>query len=88
MPGLQAILEFGFVEDVVILSNCQGFACPPPYIRTALLILQVPPFSDVQLITDRFPGIRVVRQDPVECLFSFIASSNNNISRITQVCPQ
>mmetsp|Transcript_295 Transcript_295/g.635 ORF Transcript_295/g.635 Transcript_295/m.635 type:complete len:424 (-) Transcript_295:39-1310(-) len=30
-----------------------------------------------------FPGLRVLRQDPVECLFSFICSSNNNIARIT-----
>ncbi|XP_064422380.1 N-glycosylase/DNA lyase [Latimeria chalumnae] len=30
-----------------------------------------------------FPGVRVLRQDPVECLFSFICTSNNNISRIT-----
>ncbi|KAL3872396.1 hypothetical protein ACJMK2_040324 [Sinanodonta woodiana] len=30
-----------------------------------------------------FSGIRILRQDPVECLFSFICSSNNNISRIT-----
>jgi N-glycosylase/DNA lyase len=30
------------------------------------------------------PGMRVLRQDPVECLFSFICSSNNNITRITQ----
>ncbi|VDP02140.1 unnamed protein product [Soboliphyme baturini] len=29
------------------------------------------------------PGIRVIRQDPVECLFSFICSSNNNIARIS-----
>ena len=29
------------------------------------------------------PGARVMRQDPVECLFSFICSSNNNIPRIT-----
>lgn len=27
-------------------------------------------------------GVRKVRLDPVECLFSFICSSNNNISRI------
>ncbi|NWH76780.1 OGG1 lyase, partial [Piaya cayana] len=29
------------------------------------------------------PGVRVLRQDPVECLLSFICTSNNHISRIT-----
>ena len=29
------------------------------------------------------PGMRILRQDPAECLFSFICSSNNNIRRIT-----
>ncbi|KAK9811557.1 hypothetical protein WJX72_005824 [[Myrmecia] bisecta] len=29
-----------------------------------------------------FPGARVLRQDPVECLFQFICSSNNHILRI------
>ena len=28
-----------------------------------------------------FHGARMLRQDPVECLFSFICSSNNHISR-------
>lgn len=31
------------------------------------------------------PGVRIIRQDPVECLFSFICSSNNNIPRITKM---
>ena len=31
------------------------------------------------------PGLRVLRQDPVECLISFICSSNNNISRISLI---
>lgn len=40
-----------------------------------------------QAICDRYilsfsPGVRMLRQDPVECLFSFICTSNNHISRI------
>lgn len=35
---------------------------------------------------DLFPGIRILRQDPWECLISFICSSNNNVKRISQMC--
>eukprot|EP00980_Cylindrotheca_fusiformis_P029368 scaffold23456_cov144-Cylindrotheca_fusiformis.AAC.2 len=31
------------------------------------------------------PGVRIVEQDPFECLISFICSSNNNIPRITKM---
>lgn len=34
------------------------------------------------LIAPALPGCRMLRQDPVECLFQFICSSNNHISRI------
>jgi len=31
------------------------------------------------------PGVRIIRQDPWECLISFICSSNNNIPRIAKM---
>ncbi len=36
-------------------------------------------------IAKAIPGVRIVRQDPIECMFSFICSSNNNIPRITKM---
>jgi N-glycosylase/DNA lyase len=39
----------------------------------------------MKIVTARLQGVRVVRQDPWECLISFICSSNNNIARITQM---
>lgn len=32
---------------------------------------------------DRYPGMRLLRQDPWECLVAFICSANNNIQRIS-----
>lgn len=36
-------------------------------------------------IAEALPGVRILDQDPWECLVSFICSSNNNIPRITQM---
>ncbi len=33
---------------------------------------------------DDYPGMRILRQDPWECLVAFICSANNNIPRISQ----
>lgn len=34
----------------------------------------------------KFPGIRILRQDPWETVVSFICSSNNNVKRISKMC--
>lgn len=36
-------------------------------------------------VSSYLPGVRVIRSDPVECLFSFLCSSANNIARITRM---
>ena len=38
-----------------------------------------------QAVSELYPGIRMLRQDPWENLLSFICSTNNNIARITQM---
>ncbi len=39
----------------------------------------------MRVIAQHLPGVRVIRQDPWECLISFVCSSCNNIPRITQM---
>lgn len=41
--------------------------------------------DQMAILIRSLPGHRMIRQDPVECLFAFICSSNNNIRRIQQM---
>ena len=41
-------------------------------------------FLDLVGVDSKFNRIRICRQDPFECLISFIVSANNNIKRISQ----
>ena len=41
--------------------------------------------SRLKKIAACIPGVRIIDQDPWECLVSFICSSNNNIPRITKM---
>lgn len=36
-------------------------------------------------LVDRYGGMRLLRQDPWECLVAYICSGNNNIKRITEI---
>ncbi len=39
----------------------------------------------VAAMVDQYPGLRILRTEPWECLIAFICSANNNISRIHQL---
>ena len=41
--------------------------------------------SFASLTKNNYQGIRILKQDPVETIFTFICSANNNIARITQM---
>jgi 3-methyladenine DNA glycosylase/8-oxoguanine DNA glycosylase len=41
--------------------------------------------SDFRKVSHHVPGLRLLRQPPVECTFAFICSQNNNIARIQQL---
>ncbi|NXR68490.1 OGG1 lyase, partial [Rhadina sibilatrix] len=62
------ILRDYFQLDVELSALYRAWAAADPLFRK---------------VANDFPGVRVLRQDPVECLFSFICTSNNHISRIT-----
>ncbi|XP_065408921.1 N-glycosylase/DNA lyase isoform X3 [Chrysemys picta bellii] len=64
----QQILHDYFQLDVGLAGLYQAWGAVDPHF---------------QKVAASFPGVRVLRQDPVECLFSFLCTSNNHLARIT-----
>ncbi|KAH1167490.1 hypothetical protein KIL84_002973 [Mauremys mutica] len=64
----QQILHDYFQLDIGLAGLYQAWGTVDPHFRK---------------VAASFPGVRVLRQDPVECLFSFLCTSNNHLVRIT-----
>ena len=41
--------------------------------------------ENIRKLINLYPGLRILRQDPIQCIFSFLCSSNNNIPRIRTI---
>ncbi|KAI4388104.1 hypothetical protein MLD38_000466 [Melastoma candidum] len=71
LPHLAASSLLSFLNYSIDLSRIwEEFSAVDPRFSRLLVYLR---------------GARVLRQDPVECLFQFLCSSNNNIARITKM---
>nr|VZI41329.1 unnamed protein product [Spirometra erinaceieuropaei] len=67
-----------FRLDMQLGPLIQHWLSRDPTLRQALITL---PFD----CSNRFRGIRLLRQDPVETIMAFITSANNNVPRITKL---
>ena len=68
-------MQYSQSKAMLIGDSKEGQAQLPCVLRLSILKR-----ADKQITFHE--GARVLRQDPVECLFQFVCSSNNHISRI------
>lgn len=66
----ESLLRNYFQLDLNLEEHYEKWSEADPYFKKA---------------AQQFYGIRILKQDPIENIFSFICSSNNNISRITSM---
>src|SRR5215210_5562875 len=46
------------------------------------IIHEISQEEKIRKLVQKYPGLRILRQKPIQCIFSFLCSSNNNIPRI------
>ncbi|MDP8905924.1 MAG: hypothetical protein M3M88_00180, partial [Thermoproteota archaeon] len=46
------------------------------------IIQEISKNDKIRKLVQKYPGLRILRQKPIQCIFSFLCSSNNNIPRI------
>ncbi len=79
------LLFYGLTEDEVKAICIPYFSLDTDYRVIKEDILKLSPIPKLKEAADAAEGIRILRQDPWETLFSFIISQNNNIPRIRKI---
>lgn len=77
---------YGVVNGTPYALTQENCACLPEYLDLGrdyeLLEKEFCGIEPARLAFARFPGIRILRQDPWETVVSFLISANNNVGRI------